>query len=291
LGKKNKFRILKITFMHVSIKFIFNLINLLFYPLKFISRDYRYYITESTNELIYKILDKYDFFLKDKFEFKKKIYNTTIKNYIDYDKIISSLTNFKSTSVNNVEIHKRLTDTNDNFTQISFLIKSVLDQLIEEKIINKNFQIGFFNVNYNLILPKIRNDREIDVFSDAWHLDNYSPRLLNVIIYLDDVSEVGGGFQYLKDEEIVKTYKELKLSRWKRSQFINGLKISPKTIYGKKGTFCMFNAPNILHKGSAPKDKKRISLTFSLLPSISKFDFSKLNFKNLLDSHAFKIFF
>ena len=169
--------------MYVSIKFIYKLINYFFYPLKFISSDYRYYFAESTISLIYKILDKYDFYLKDRFEFKKKIYNSTLKNYIDYDKIISSLSNFKSTFINNVEIHKRLTDTNDNFTQISFLIKSVLHQLIEEKIINKNFQIAFFNVNYNLIPPKIRNDCEIDVFSNAWHLDNYSPRLLNFIIY------------------------------------------------------------------------------------------------------------
>jgi len=277
--------------MYVSIKFIYKLINYFFYPLKFISSDYRYYFAESTISLIYKILDKYDFYLKDRFEFKKKIYNSTLKNYIDYDKIISSLSNFKSTFINNVEIHKRLTDTNDNFTQISFLIKSVLHQLIEEKIINKNFQIAFFNVNYNLIPPKIRNDCEIDVFSNAWHLDNYSPRLLNFIIYLDDVSEVGGGFQYLDDKEIVKTYKELKFSRWKKNKFIKELKILPQTVYGKKGTFCMFNAPNILHKGAVPEDKRRISLTFSLLPSISKFDFSKLNFKKLLDSHAFKIFF
>lgn len=278
--------------MYISIRFLYKIINLFFFPLKFISNDYRYNYSENTLKFINIVLDKYDFFLKKKFRFNRIFYHSSLKKDFDFDKLIATFSKFKISSIKNTEIHKRLIETNDNFNELSIIIKSLINELVVSKIICGNFQIAFFNVNYNLPVQKIiGKEKEIGVFSNAWHYDNYNPRIVNIILYLDNVSEIGGGVEFLEDKELNTTIKKLKIPRWKRNQFVENSKVKVTKIHGKKGTFCAFSSNKILHRGSIPTDKKRISLTISLLPSISKFDPSKLNLSKLINGHAFKIFF
>jgi len=277
--------------MYISTKFLYKIINLFLFPLKFISMDYRYNCSENTFYFFNKVLDKYDFFSKKKFKFNRTIYCSLLKKDFDFSKLIATFKKFKISTIDNTEIHKRLVETNDNFNELSIIIKSIIDELIGSKIICGNFQIAFFNINYNLPVKKIiHTEKEIEVFSNAWHYDNYNPRIVNIILYLDDVSEIGGGTEFLEDKKLCMTIKKLKIPRWKRNQFIENSKVKVRKIYGKKGTYCVFSSSKILHRGSIPIDKKRKSLTISLLPSISKFNPSKLNLSKLINSHAFKIF-
>lgn len=128
-------------------------------------------------------------------------------------------------------------------TFYSDFFQSCIGGVIRELYYGFNYRIEhiwlFKTLNFNDSLTKNLNT--------PFHTDNDAPGALKVIVYLCDVDENNGPFEY----------------------------IDPKTnskvsITGKIGTTIIFNQNDLLHSGSATLKNERIALTFLLYPTLRK---------------------
>tara|TARA_R110002020_G_scaffold39934_4_gene118128 strand:- start:12832 stop:13458 length:627 start_codon:yes stop_codon:yes gene_type:complete len=104
-----------------------------------------------------------------------------------------------------------------------------------------------------------------------WHADNHPPEVLNIIIYLTDVTEDGGGMEYceLNGDVLVRPYTnppgnhDLELN-------VRDLQENPnfkiKKMTGSKGTVFLFDNC-IFHRATDPIDKDRDALLLQVKPN------------------------
>ncbi len=122
-------------------------------------------------------------------------------------------------------------------------------------------------------LPAVFNDihcrrdfaNSIQSGSRLWHVDSYDHRILRVFVYLNEVTETTGAFQYISRRS----------TRWlvsileqfgKVPDWVIDLLIAPtqiKTCTGTKGTVVFAGTGSILHRGKLPTDGERLTLVFN----------------------------
>ena len=119
-----------------------------------------------------------------------------------------------------------------------------------------------------------------------WHTDGDDIRMLKIIIYLNDVTEDGGPFEYIpKSQSFWYAYLKLKYMRKGASAFCDEeiKKILPKSAWksclGSKGTVIFLDPRSVFHHGKMP-NLERSALFFlyttrhPLHPEISKHSFN-----------------
>lgn len=193
--------------------------------------------------------------------------NYTIEKILNFDndeeykKIINKLSHriqngtFKTFVPNMSVIHDI-----DNETRV------ILDQLykiiilfFEEKVYKQQIKIIDEKILTHLNTPNQKIDGAF-----AWHVDNHPENILNIMIYLTDVGENDGAFQYAsfkdKDQVIKFNFSNPKGGILKE-HFINDNKekIKINQVEGLKGTIFAFSNC-ILHRASFPVDNKRTAL-------------------------------
>jgi hypothetical protein len=98
-----------------------------------------------------------------------------------------------------------------------------------------------------------------------WHIDTEDRRMLKIIVYLNDVDEQGGPFEYMSKNLTQEAVKKLRYN----SGLVSDEKMS-ETIPESKWTACVgsenttiFVDPcNIFHRAKPPTKKDRLSMTF-----------------------------
>jgi hypothetical protein len=105
----------------------------------------------------------------------------------------------------------------------------------------------------------------LEVKSRRWHLDMEDYRMLKVIIYLKDVTETNGPFQYLSCEETQAVKTKLNYVYG----YLNPQKVERiipqeqwKSCLGKAGTVVIVDTARLLHRGKIPTDDDRYALFY-----------------------------
>ncbi|MDJ0702668.1 MAG: hypothetical protein QNJ46_05250 [Leptolyngbyaceae cyanobacterium MO_188.B28] len=161
-----------------------------------------------------------------------------------------------------------------------FSIHASSSQLMEyPEIFNWGLEEKFLNIIENyLSLPVafhglyFRRDlaNSVERNSRLWHLDREDRRMLKIIIYLNDVSEEGGAFQYIPRSLTAKAFKSLKYDYGnKTDKYINDKTMEDvipksqwKSCVGASGTVVFADTASIFHRGKVPVSSERFSLFF-----------------------------
>lgn len=101
-----------------------------------------------------------------------------------------------------------------------------------------------------------------------WHHDNHPHNILNIIIYLTDVDDKSGGFQYVSENnQAVKIPFKPPMGGKYHESYVNKMtknnKFEIKTIEGIKGTAFIFDNC-IIHRASIPSNKDRLALILQI---------------------------
>jgi hypothetical protein len=208
-----------------------------------------------------------------------KNYNTPLNNNITiyYDNFIENLNEYENCidDINNLL-------KNCNKRPFVKNISEIYNVDINNYYINKlkNFIIPYFETNiYNCYVDIIDfkvlkylkgNHDNISVFN--WHIDNHPDLILNIIIYLNEVNENGGQFQYLVNEnnnECIKYNYSSPPGNKSMNNLLSKNIYKINNITGNKGKIFYFNN-NIVHRACNIVNIERNSIIFQIAPCINK---------------------
>ncbi|ABA20369.1 conserved hypothetical protein [Trichormus variabilis ATCC 29413] len=124
--------------------------------------------------------------------------------------------------------------------------------------------------------------------SRLWHLDKEDRKMLKIIIYLNDVNEDGGPFEYIPKSLTSHISKSLKyddtyIKDETMDQVVSSSYWQPCT--GKSGAVIFVDTANIFHRGKLPLSSDRLSIFFDYTTRQPKHPFyckSSLSNKDLL---------
>jgi len=117
-----------------------------------------------------------------------------------------------------------------------------------------------------------------------WHSDQHPDELVNIMIYLDDVTEEGcGPFQYVSDENGNPIYPRTP------NQFLDENKVNNlgmrRSVLGKSGYYFVFDN-NFIHRASPTTGQKRDAIIFQVRPtSKNNTKFLDWNYMNMKFDH------
>lgn len=159
------------------------------------------------------------------------------------------------------------------------LAKSILPQL-EEKFFNSYLMVDHLYFYRNIITDAP------PLTSWLWHYDNHPKEIHKIMIYLSDVTEDSGPFEYLKDQNgkpvIISPSRtgvnNWSSPKWPRSRVPSDVLedflsrgYKPCKVTGPKGTMLIFDN-NCIHKANIGKSGHRDVMVFQIRPSLKKFD-------------------
>ncbi|MBH8573532.1 2OG-Fe(II) oxygenase [Nostocaceae cyanobacterium CENA369] len=106
---------------------------------------------------------------------------------------------------------------------------------------------------------------QVEQGSRLWHIDKEDRKVLKIIVYLNDISEDKGPFQYIPQSLTAKVVQSLKYtSGYIRNQTLQEV-ISPanyKSCTGDAGTVIFAATSSILHRGKPPVVSERFAIFF-----------------------------
>ncbi|QDL10007.1 2OG-Fe(II) oxygenase [Brasilonema octagenarum UFV-E1] len=117
---------------------------------------------------------------------------------------------------------------------------------------------------------------EVQKKSRLWHMDREDRKLFKVIIYLNDINDDGGPFQYIPKDITSKVADSLGYkSGYIRDESIQRF-VSPsnyKSCTGPSGTVVIAGTSNIFHRGKVPVTDDRFTIFFDYTSRQPKFPF------------------
>jgi len=119
-----------------------------------------------------------------------------------------------------------------------------------------------------------------------WHYDDNPKEFIKLMIYLTDVTEDSGPFEYLRHRDTQQSFMPTKIRtgfrnwndppQWPEGRVpddelerLQKQGYEPFKVIGKKGTILLFNA-NSIHRATIPKSKPRDALVLVLKPTKQK---------------------
>ena len=126
---------------------------------------------------------------------------------------------------------------------------AVLDQVFEKLLTGELQQAIATCMESDFSVLQLRVFKSLphsegDIGPQGYHLDGTPPGMLRGVMYLVDVDEEGGPFEYLDDEGVA------------------------HKVIGPAGTLLVFNANRYKHRGSAPIARHRENLDFVFAPLV-----------------------
>ncbi|MGF1991981.1 MAG: 2OG-Fe(II) oxygenase [Nostoc sp. ZfuVER08] len=126
--------------------------------------------------------------------------------------------------------------------------------------------------------PSFRRDiaNPVEQKSRLWHLDKEDRKVLKVIVYLNDVNDDGGPFQYIPKSDYSKVARSLSYKyRYIRDKTMRQI-IPPlnwKSCTGVAGTVVMADTANVFHRGKIPLYSDRFTIFFDYTSRTPKHPF------------------
>jgi hypothetical protein len=105
-----------------------------------------------------------------------------------------------------------------------------------------------------------------------WHYDNHPKLIINIMIYLNDVNNDNGEFEYITlDDNIIKFDFSKPAGNRELESFVklNYDKIKIHKVLGKTGTLFFFDN-NIAHRAGPKLNKERTAILLQVFPSLHK---------------------
>lgn len=241
-----------------------------------------------------KITDTKYFHLIDSF---KKNGFVIIKNYLsvkDCDHIKDAIDKFCELNMKNIWSHEKQNE------QRIFGAQNI-DRKIEQFFLDKNiedFASEIYNTKFKnmMVMANKINFTSLNYGSGSgWHRDSINYQF-KAILYLSDVNERNGAFQFIKNTE--KNFNIIKIANLIRHNVVNTrfsnlqvkeiLKKKPDdltTLSGKKGTLILVNTA-MIHRGKPLSENNRYALTNYYYQSY-KVNKIKSQFKPMLNNKYF----
>ncbi len=136
---------------------------------------------------------------------------------------------------------------------------------LEEQILNMIESYLGLPVAYHGLYFRRDLANEVQIRSRLWHLDKEDHRIVKIIIYLNDVCEDKGPFQYIPKHLTSLTSKRLGYNYG----YIKDKVMEPvvpksewRSCLGASGTVVIADTASIFHRGKPPVDSDRISIFF-----------------------------
>jgi len=166
-----------------------------------------------------------------------------------------------------------------NLPNFESLCDNILSQL-EKNIFHSHLHV------MNLLIYRSLVTKNPPRSSWIWHYDNNPKEFIKLMIYLTDVTDETGPFEYIRHKDSHKAFTATKIrtgvSNWYTTpqwpegrvpedeiQRIQKEGYESFRVVGKKGTMLLFNA-NSIHRASIPTTKPRDALVLILKPSLKK---------------------
>lgn len=111
--------------------------------------------------------------------------------------------------------------------------------------------------------------KPLEIGSRLWHIDTEARSIIKIIIYLNDISEDKGPFQYLPPDLTLKAVHSLNYKAGYVSDKIMQEVISPadyKSCTGSAGTVIFAATSSIFHRGKIPIDTDRFAIFYDYTP-------------------------
>jgi hypothetical protein len=156
-----------------------------------------------------------------------------------------------------------------------FLIKASSEQLLqhpsiflwglEERLLNIVENYLKLPVAYHGVYFRKDLANEVITRTRRWHLDKEDRRMLKIIIYLNNVDEKGGCFQYISDDYTLSIIQRLKYNYGKITNTMMKQVVPPSLWFsciGPAGTVIIFDPARIFHRGKVPTKSDRYTLFF-----------------------------
>ncbi|MBO3462460.1 2OG-Fe(II) oxygenase [Aetokthonos hydrillicola Thurmond2011] len=136
----------------------------------------------------------------------------------------------------------------------------------------------------------VRRDlaNQVQERSRLWHIDKEDRKILKIIVYLNDVDDNGGPFQYLPKSLTTKAIDSLKYSYGYVTDKTMESLIHPshwKSCLGPSGTVIFADTGNIFHRGKIPVTSDRLTIFFDYSSRQAKVQFSYQPFLPQEDLH------
>lgn len=113
----------------------------------------------------------------------------------------------------------------------------------------------------------VRRDLAVDRSgaSNLWHLDMEDRRVIKVIVYLTDVDEGDGAFQYIPLDHSLELRRQLGMT-YRLGDDADMRRLVPdsewRTADGPAGTVLIADTATLFHKGSRPRTRDRVALFY-----------------------------
>lgn len=136
---------------------------------------------------------------------------------------------------------------------------------------------GSYLITDKIYIYRSLVSRQPEQISWLWHYDNHPDEVLKVMVYLTDVDEDSGPFEYLADPvtgkpmkmkpipNLVRPFIETRVSPQQVKKYMyEGY--APFKLLGQKGTTCLFSE-NIIHKANIANKRHRDVVVIQLRPA------------------------
>lgn len=167
-----------------------------------------------------------------------------------------------------------------------FVVHATSEQLMEYPIIFKwgleqrliNIAENFFGLPVAYHGVYVRRDiaNQLEIGSRLWHIDKEARKIFKIIVYLHDVDENNGAFQYLSPAVTSEVAKSLRYkSGYIRNQTMEEVISASnyKSCTGVAGTVVFAATHNIFHRGKIPVTSDRYSVFFDYTPRLKEHSF------------------
>lgn len=168
---------------------------------------------------------------------------------------------------------------------------NTLENVCEEILIKTDNIFGCYSKLQEIKILRHLKQKNTETKNGAfnWHSDRHPDELINVLIYLNDVNEVGDGpFQYVIDYSTNEPYYNNNISHIVSEEFINTVG-EIKSIFGVGGSYFIFDN-NFFHRASVPINKNRDAIILQIRPTKIKritpidWEYVKMKFSNQMDN-------
>ncbi|MEH1776878.1 MAG: 2OG-Fe(II) oxygenase [Nostoc sp.] len=154
--------------------------------------------------------------------------------------------------------------------------REIFDWGLEQRLLN--IIENYLGLPVAYLHPSFRRDiaNQVQRNTRLWHLDKEDRKVVKIIVYLNDVNDDGGPFQYIPLSFTPTVTRSLRYNYgYIQNQTMQQV-ISPsnfKSCTGSSGTVIIADTAKIFHRGKIPIDSDRFAIFFEYTSRFPKYPF------------------
>lgn len=193
-----------------------------------------------------------------------------LRGILAYDKLSNESLNLLNNELKNQSNnYKPFVNGLSEIIEINQPIKDILEKVCVEimSVVDKVYGCDSKIQEIKILKHLRHNNVDIQKGAFIWHSDRHVNEILNVLLYLNDVTNVQDGpFQYIEKND--QPYYNLSINKnisHKEATSYGNI----KSLLGVAGSFYVFDN-NFIHRASVPTNKDRNAIIFQVRPTRKK---------------------